>query len=346
MAEQTEMLIDAVASAVLTGEEARKLASLEEVIESGVSTFRKIGLALLEIRDTRLYRATHATFDDYLVARWGIHRSHAHRMIEAAKAARVIESSLSPDGGQALSPAPKSERQVRPLTKLTPEGQTQAWGRAVRESGGKQPLAETVERCVDEVARTSPELVRDRARQAREALHSSESAEWYSPAPPVEAARELMGGIDLDPASSPEANELVGATHIFTAEDDGLSKPWRGRLFLNWPGGRDEDEKSNAVQWSAKAVDEYEHGDVVEAVVLVFNAATGAIWFQRFWDYPICFVRGRMAFRKPGGVVGGQPTHSNAIVYLGPQVERFVEVFSRFGRIVLPAGREGVSHAA
>lgn len=81
------------------------------------------------------------------------------------------------------------------------------------------------------------------------ARHTCDSPEWYTPSVFVDAAREVMGGIDLDPASHPEANETIRAVRFFTAEDDGLKQVWRGRIFLNPPGGKDANGKSLVPQF-------------------------------------------------------------------------------------------------
>ena len=69
------------------------------------------------------------------------------------------------------------------------------------------------------------------ALKAPHVSHNSGESEWYTPPPIIESARSVMGGIDLDPASSEKAQETVRAEGFFTAEDDGLTRD-RG------PGGR------------------------------------------------------------------------------------------------------------
>ena len=62
--------------------------------------------------------------------------------------------------------------------------------------------------------------------------------EWYTPNAVVEAAREAMGAIDLDPASCAEANEIVRAGAFYSRADNALARPWYGKVWLNPPFGR------------------------------------------------------------------------------------------------------------
>lgn len=170
------------------------------------------------------------------------------------------------------------------------------------------------------------------------AVTSSQSHEWYTPEPWPSLARQLMGAIDLDPASCAEANEIVKATHIFTKDDDGLLQTWFGRVWNNPPYGLDEEQKSVCAKWVRKAIESYRSG-AVEQLMLLVNSSTGTGWFAPLWDFPLCFPYKRIRFVTPRGVpTKDQPTHASAIAYLGPHVEEFERIMKPHGRVVMPAG--------
>jgi hypothetical protein len=187
--------------------------------------------------------------------------------------------------------------------------------------------------------------------QNHQLIHLSASAEWFTPHCYIKAAREVLGAIDLDPASCEAANRIVQARCYFTAADNGYEREWHGRIFLNppyghcWPNGRQRVPApgkrhtsgiSAQGHWAKRLIEQYQEGLVTEAIVLI-NANTGEQWFQPLWDFPICFVNHRIRFIPGEGAdTRKQPTKSNAFVYFGPRPERFTEVFRQFGRVILP----------
>ena len=154
--------------------------------------------------------------------------------------------------------------------------------------------------------------------------------EYYTPAEIIEAARLVMGTIDLDPASSPVANETVKATTFFTEADDGLSRPWAGRVWMNHPFRRDYNRP-----WVSKLVAEYRVRRVEQACCITY-AATSEVWFQPFFDFPLCFLSKRTHYRLPDGSIMGGSTKGSVVVYLGDQVAAFVTAFGSLGRVMLP----------
>jgi hypothetical protein len=152
-------------------------------------------------------------------------------------------------------------------------------------------------------------------------------------------ARQVMGRIDLDPASCAFANATVQATRFYTQADDGYRQPWHGAVWLNPPYGKEEGERdSNQARWTRRAIDAYRIGEIEQAIILV-NAVPGNVWFSPLWAFPICMVARRIRFYNEE-TDEGQPTHSNAIIYLGPHLAAFIDVFSAFGPVV---GRLGTA---
>jgi hypothetical protein len=151
---------------------------------------------------------------------------------------------------------------------------------------------------------------------------SSESNEWTSPSAIVEKAQEMFGVIDLDPCSDDAESPAVPAKEIYTKEDDGLSKEWNGRVYMNPPYG------SEIGTWIVKLKGEYESGRVTEAIALV-PARPDTEWFRALRLYARCFIFGRLKF---GGQENSAPFPS-MLVYLGVNIKQFKELMSDIGDV-------------
>lgn len=156
--------------------------------------------------------------------------------------------------------------------------------------------------------------------------HNDGVQEWYTPPVYLEAARVVMGSIDLDPATSEVAQREVQATTYFTAETNGLEQTWSGNVWMNPPYA------ANLVgKFSAKLCESIEAGSVSQAIVLV-NNATETAWFQGMAAHAsaICFPAKRVKFLDPEGNEGA-PLQGQACIYFGDNAERFAATFSEFG---------------
>jgi hypothetical protein len=159
--------------------------------------------------------------------------------------------------------------------------------------------------------------------------------EWYTPGKYIEAARAVLGGIDIDPASSEVAQETVRAEKFYTIATNGLSQAWRGRVWLNPPYSG-----PLVSQFVDKLVAELRAGDVTTAILLSSNG-TDAAWFHHAAQAAtaICFTYGRIKFVDANSVGGGgrvAPPSGSAFLYFGPDVLRFHAVFAKFGTMMVP----------
>jgi protein gp37 len=175
-----------MAALALTSEETRQLATCEQVIERGLATYLEVGQALLTIRDNRLYRRTHGTFEAYCRERWGWSKSHANRQIEAAR----VADEMTPIGV-----APTTESQARELTRVEPERRAEVWQATIEQTNGKPTAA----------------AVRQIARERRE-----ERSETPRPEAPLLTLPTHTG--DLVPYPAPKSRAMFNQT-----QGDGIS---------------------------------------------------------------------------------------------------------------------------
>lgn len=171
---------------------------------------------------------------------------------------------------------------------------------------------------------------KEQAQPKAHVTHNSGNNEWYTPSVFVDAARACLGEIDLDPASSPIANETVRAKQIFTAEQDGLKQPWHGRVWLNPPYAQ-----PLIAQFAEAVASKYETGEIEEAIVLV-NNATETAWFRRMLRAAsaVCLPAGRIKFVDPEGKPSGAPLQGQAILYMGERVHDFTEAHKALGSVL------------
>jgi hypothetical protein len=151
--------------------------------------------------------------------------------------------------------------------------------------------------------------------------HSSESPEHYTPPAIVDLVADCLGAIDLDPCSNPE--KTIPAKRHYTSADDGLGKPWRGRVYMNPPYG------DGIEQWVAKLCQEHERADGVSEAIALVPARPDTQWFKCLRNYVCCFVEGRLTF---GGNTDPAPFPS-AIFYLGEDIGKFYDHFQGIGDI-------------
>lgn len=157
--------------------------------------------------------------------------------------------------------------------------------------------------------------------------------EWYTPPIYIESARLAMGSIDLDPASSIQANQRVRAGCYYTKDDNGLAHLWFGNVWCNPPYTQEFKGHSSIKPWVEKAIQSYENGSITSAILLIPND-TSTRWFGSLWRYLVCFPSKRIQFDILGKRKREQPTFGTCFVYLGPHEDRFIEIFSRFGHVV------------
>lgn len=150
----------------------------------------------------------------------------------------------------------------------------------------------------------------------------------YAPADLAATAREVLGTIDLDPASDTTGQSLIPARTVYTLADDGLAQPWHGRVWLFPP------QDGRMAAWVAKLIHEY-RCERTTAALLYAGLDPRAPWWQHLaGEATVCFLPGAIRATMTRG--GPLPrTRMGAILaYLGPDHDHFTRVATELGTVM------------
>ena len=132
----------------LSRPENTRLEHLEHIIENFRKSYYKAGAALAEIRDKRLYRATHASFEAYVAERWELSRPRAYDLIDASRVANNLSA--------VADVATTNEFQLRALRDLPAEDQIEVYTKAVERAGEGRVTRDLLEETKEELLAARP----------------------------------------------------------------------------------------------------------------------------------------------------------------------------------------------
>jgi len=165
------------------------------------------------------------------------------------------------------------------------------------------------------------------------ALTQSKTNEWSTRPKHIALAKEVLGPIELDPATNKQAQKYIQAKTFYTINDDGFNKAWiAATLWLNPPFGT---KKPTAHDWILKAAAEYDAGNIGAGILLVRGDSKGLKELEK--RFACCNPHNRIAFIDINGQEQGNPPPGCRFFYMGSDKEKFKAVFSRIGTITVPA---------
>lgn len=143
--------------------------------------------------------------------------------------------------------------------------------------------------------------------------------DWLTPPSVIRAC----GTFDLDPCSPMPRPWDTAKTH-YTLADNGLTKPWFGRVWLNPPYGNQTDK------WMQMLA---QHGN---GIALIFARTETGSFFPWVWDYAdaILFIKGRLRFWTKEGREGGTAGAPSVLIAYGENNVTALEKSGIGGRLV------------
>ena len=165
--------------------------------------------------------------------------------------------------------------------------------------------------------------------QATISQHPADPDELRSPAEYVDAAREAMGGIELDPASCAVANGVVRAERYYAKDDLGQTRDWRADSV--WLSPPRSSPTFDQFIWRMAA--DYEAGVFRQGIALV-DSSTESDWFQTLGASAdaIIFPPKRARLWRADGDGGESKSAApvgHALIYFGDRPDRFLDIMRK-----------------
>lgn len=129
---------------------------------------------------------------------------------------------------------------------------------------------------------------------------NNKSVDWYTPPTIFE---DMDVNFDLDPCHPVDRIEWIPVDRTFNIEDDGLTQPWNGFVWMNPPYGK------YTKAWLEKM---HKHRN---GVALVF-ARTDTQWYHQYVKYAdaILFINKRVKFVDGLGKTAGSGAGSGSML--------------------------------
>ena len=127
----------------------------------------------------------------------------------------------------------------------------------------------------------------------------SNTVVWLTPPYILEA----LGEFDLDPCAATNRPWDTAKNHYIEA-DDGLAKPWFGRVWMNPPYG------NTMHRWMGRLRD---HGN---GIALIFARTETQVFFDSVWEHAdaILFLKGRIKFVDETGAPGNSSSGAPSVL--------------------------------
>jgi hypothetical protein len=211
--------------AELATTEVARLTELEHVIERGLETFIEVGQALMEIRERKLYRETHRTFEEYVKARWSMSGRRARHLISAAKIGTVV-----PVANESQARAFPSDADRKAIESV--------WGLATKLA--KEEDTEVTAALIKEARRIRQRELATQVEAARFRMKFSPRGSSCGPTKPLPPER-IPAALTVHDRIQAESDAIRIAAGLEPLQESATVRAWREQVGRNGNGNQQRD---------------------------------------------------------------------------------------------------------